>query len=316
MNTDSSRQSKRDEAVEPIFIVGVGRSGTTLTRLMLNSHPNISIPYESHFITKYTEGYDCSGELTTPEIREQLIDSLLNEPMLSKWNHEWNRLQLLEAAEDEPSLSGIVASFYKQYASAKGKTRWGDKSDYLDRLPKINQLFPTAKYIHVIRDGRDVASSVLKLDWGPRDIIAAASWWNDHVWLGRRLGEWMGPEQYLEVKFEDLVLDTESQLRRICDFVCEDFSSEMLEYYRTQNNEIPHDRTGLHYNTDQPPKTSRTFAWKTEMSKADAAIFQRYGGRMLMECGYATSTSKVSKIRLASRIAHVVYQKFVRSIPS
>ena len=73
----------------------------------------------------------------------------------------------------------------------------GIKSDYLDRLHVVHEMFPNAQFIHIIRDGRDVAT-VLKLPWGPEDVVRAAEWWNEHVWVGRRVGAILGPERYLE----------------------------------------------------------------------------------------------------------------------
>jgi len=85
-------------------------------------------------------------------------------------------------------VAGLISALYAEYAAAKGKPRWGDKSDYLDRLHIVNEMFPNAQFIHIIRDGSDVAHSALKLPWGPDDVVRAAEWWNEHVWVGRRVG--------------------------------------------------------------------------------------------------------------------------------
>ncbi|MEZ6063489.1 MAG: sulfotransferase [Planctomycetaceae bacterium] len=297
----------------PFFVVGVGRSGTTLLRLMLNSHPRLAIPYEGHFIPRYIAESSRFGALTEKANRRRLLEEILNEPMVRKWDHVWDADDLLERSEHNPTLSGIVAALYEQYADAKGKPRWGDKSEYIDGIPGISRLFPTAKFIHIVRDGRDVANSVLRLPWGPNDLIAAATWWNDYVWVCRRMGQILGPDRYMEVRFEDLLSDPEAILSEVCLFLGEDFSREMLEYHRRQKSEIPDDRKWQHQNSNVPPTTARAFAWKQEMKPVDVAIFQRYGGRMLAELGYDPPETPCSKLRMGFRYAGIVAHKLLAS---
>ena len=269
----------------PFFIIGVGRSGTTLIRLMINNHPNIAIPYESHFITKYHEKLNDYGDLNNKNNLIKIVSDILAEELLSKWDHSF-KLENIVTDISENTLKGIFDSIYKNYAKSKGKIRWGDKSDYLDRMYVINEIFPESKFIHIVRDGRDVASSVLKLDWGPNDIIAAAEWWNNYVNLAKCMGAMIGEERYIEVRYEDLVQDSENELKRICSFLDEEFSTEMLNYYKSSKTSVPNEFKGLHYNTDKPPKASRTYAWKKEMSPTDIFLFNNYAKNMLEASGY------------------------------
>ena len=110
------------------------------------------------------------------------------------------------------------------YAEKQGKpgARWGDKTPgYIKSMREIQVYLPEARFIHLIRDGRDVALSVLKQDWGPQTIEAAAEKWRSRVLRGRSQQPYLG--FYMEVKFEDLVLHTERELRRICEFIELDF---------------------------------------------------------------------------------------------
>ena len=153
---------------EPFFIVGVGRSGTTMLRLMLTSHPSIAVPYESHFLTRYYEKLDSYGALEQRENLETLLRDILSEELLLSWDHEFDFDELISEIAEPVTLGSVFNAVYLNYARAKNKVRWGDKSDYLDRMHIVNDIFPDAKFIHIVRDGRDVVNSVLKLPWGPK----------------------------------------------------------------------------------------------------------------------------------------------------
>ena len=279
----------------PFFIVGVGRSGTTLIRLMINNHPNIAIPYESHFITKYYEKLNSYGDLSDKNNLRKIVSDILAEEILTKWDHTFKLENIVDGVK-ESTIKGVFDSLYKDYAKSKGKIRWGDKSDYLDRMYLINKIFPEAQFIHIVRDGRDVASSVMKLSWGPNDIIAAAEWWNSYVNLARCMGAIIGDDRYMEVRYEDLVQDSENELKRICSFLGEEFSAEMLNYHKSSKSSIPSELNCLHYNTDKPPTASRAYAWKREMSPTDIFLFDSYAKNMLKALGYEVPTIAVSSI--------------------
>lgn len=281
----------------PFFIVGLGRSGTTLIRLMLHNHPNIAIPYESHFITKYFERASEYGDLTIDMNLRNLLQDILSEELLSMWDHEFNLERILNRVK-ERTIGGAISAVYMDYTQGKSKSRWGDKSDYLNRMHIINKIYPNAQFIHIVRDGRDVANSVIKMPWGPKDIIAAGEWWDSNVRLGRRMGSIIGERRYMEVKYEDLVENPEKELIRICGFIGEEFSTEMLKYHEKSKESIPIERKEQHYNSDRPPTSSRTYAWKREMSSSDVALFSNYGAGSLSEMGYELPAIKTPKLRM------------------
>ena len=297
-------------AQAPFFIVGLGRSGTTLLRLMLHNHPHIAIPYESHFITKYYQHLDEYGDLNEHANLRQLLADILDEELIQKWDHQFATDRLLEKLEQN-SLAGVISAIYQDYAESRGKRRWGDKSDYLDRMHIINQIFPTAQFIHIIRDGRDVANSVLKMPWGPSDLIQAAEWWHEHIRLGRCMGSILGPQRYLEVKYEDLVDDPEQQLTRICDFIGEPYSPEMLNYHQHSESAIPDDRKFQHYNAGKAPVKGRTFAWRKEMSPTLVEIFNNYAWRSLQELGYDCPASTAGRLSITAAKVKILLQRLM-----
>ena len=298
----------------PVFVVGMGRSGTTLLRLMLHHHPRIAIPYESGFLTQYFERRAEYGDLRDDANCRRLVRAMLAEPTLRMWDHAFDVDHIVTNARQR-SVAGIADAVYSEYAATKGKPRWGDKSDYLDRLHLIHQMFPDAQFIHIIRDGRDVANSVLKLPWGPDDVVRAAEWWNEHVWVGRRVGAILGAERYLEVRYERLVDDSERELRRCCNFLGEDYSPLMLSYHLSSDDAIPLARRQQHNGFDRRPDRSRVCAWKREMNRYDVALFNKHASRMLLELGYEMPDEPLSRTALGLRYLTLLARRF-RSHPA
>jgi hypothetical protein len=295
----------------PFFVVGVGRSGTTLLRLMLHHHPGIAIPYESHFLTRYIDRIAEYEPLDRPGAVRRLLSDMLAEKTVRMWDHTFD-LDRLEASVAAPTLRDAVEAIYRDYARAKGKPRWGDKSDYLERMHVLHRLFPDALFVHIIRDGRDVARSVMKLAWGPKDVVSAAEWWNDHVWVARRMGAILGEDRYLEVRYEALVTDPEHELRRVCAFLGEDYAPEMLAYHADADSAIPAERRHQHTHFNEAPDPSRTFAWKRDMDPCDVALFNRHARRMLGELGYELPDVRVGEVRLAWRLLRLYATRYVR----
>lgn len=298
---------------EPIFLVGIGRSGTTLLRLMFHNHPNIAVPYESHFITDYWNSLDTYQNLDDDSNLERLLSDILKEELLVQWDHEFDLLRIKNSIpKDNRTLEVVFDAIFMDYAKGKNKKRWADKSDYLNRMHIMANIFPNAKFIHIIRDGRDVANSVIKLPWGPNDIIAAAEWWNEYIRLGRAVGFALGENRYTEVKYEDLVENSRIELERLCAFIGENYSDDMINYHQTSDQAIPDSRKSQHYNAGEPPKKSRTYAWKREMSKTDVGIFNDYAKDSLRALDYECSPSSVNRNLLKLAKVRIFLGRFMR----
>ncbi len=299
----------------PFFIIGIGRSGTTLLRMMLHNHPRIAIPYESHFIVDYCKKVSEYGDLENDDNVRSLIKNILSESIIEMWDYSFSVEKVFEKLE-ERSVRGVIDAIYKEYANDKGKTRWGDKSDYLDRIDILCKVFPDAQFIHIIRDGRDVASSVMKMPWGPNDIIDASEWWNSHVWVAHRMGAVLGEKRYIEVHYEKLVEDPEKELRRLCAFLEEEYAPDMLNYHKKSEVSIPDDRKWQHHNVNKSVNRSRTYAWKSEMAPTSVAVFNKYAGKMLKELGYENSSGNISALTVNVTILKTYAARFIKMLTS
>ena len=291
------------------FVVGVGRSGTTLLRLMLDAHPQMAVPPETHFFDNLIE---ASGRFRFGP--EQAL-AAITEDEHRRWNDfGLGEDELLGRFEAIPHLnvSDALRAFYELYSEKQGKPRWGDKTPpYVKRMRRIKRVLPEARFIHVIRDGRDVTLSTNKrvIERGHRDPLPAARSarrWQNRILKARADGPLLG--EYLEVRYEDLVTDTESALRTVCEFAELGFEPIMLRYHETAADRLSEmagampardgrperdagERLKAHALATKPPTEERIEVWRDDMSADDVAEFERVAGELLDDLGYARASS-------------------------
>lgn len=279
----------------PIFVVGCGRSGTTLLRLMLDSHPGLAVPGESHFIPPlwaYRRHYESRGKLDPRGLARDIMDT----PHFKLWGIPEETVRRRVDALDAPHFADVVEAVFLAYADHHGKTRWGDKTPiYVLSLPLLSGLFPRARFVHLIRDGRDVALSYLSVPWGPTTIWQAAHKWRRDVTGGRRDGRALGTAKYVEVRYEELVLSPREVLKRVCAFAGLGFAEEMLDYHRDAMARIqsPADGTKFHASASRPLATGLR-DWHSQMPEADVMAFEAVAGDLLSELGYERRFPTVS----------------------
>jgi glycosyltransferase involved in cell wall biosynthesis len=275
-------------AERPIFIVGAQRSGTTLLRYMLSSHPRLYIPPESNFIPRFFQKQPC-----TPMSRQQAIQIagmlLAYRPFFRDWHGE--RLAPETFVNSLPDLTpaAFVDTLYTHYARQHDAQRWGDKSPiYTEHIDLLAEIFPTAQFIHIIRDGRDTALSMQKAYQGKRffyvDLYYAGRTWKRRVNKARAAGYLLGADRYYELHYEHLVANPDTLLSEICDFLGEAYAPTMVAPDAVAGQQ--HHSTGIHANVRQAPTTKSVGRWQQEMSFADQRLFQSVAGDLLQELAY------------------------------
>ena len=260
---------------------------------MLDSHPDLAIPGESGFLLEM-----CASS-PTPDARDALVQSFCTEldtfDRFRAWKLDLNDLRHdLEARHPADRVEAMRIT-YAHYAASEGKSLYGDKTpDHVLQIPELAELFPEARFIHLIRDGRDVALANLDVPWGPTTIPAAARYWQQRVSTGRQAGDALGPKRYLEVRYEELVADPSSVLHEVTEFLGLAFDSAMLhsdEAVRRQFAMSPDpslDKSLL------LPLTKGLRDWRRDMSADDLAVFELIAGRLLEELGYPRAATSVS----------------------
>jgi hypothetical protein len=292
------RRSEGRETQRPPapFVVGVRRSGTTLLRLMLDAHPELAIPPETHFVPDLIEAAGEQG--TSPQ---RLAEMVVTHPRWGDFHLDAGELRDRFQALEQPTPGAVLRAFYTLYAEREGKSRWGEKTPgYVRYMQTIERVLPEARFIHLIRDGRDVALSILSQDMGIDRVAKAAKNWKNLIERARDQAHDLN--HYLEVRYEDLVLETEPTLRRVCEFCELPWDPAVLEYHERAEERLQETardlprlgrsprpaalRLASHALTKEPPRADRVSQWRTQMSKTDRASFERVAGELLAELGY------------------------------
>lgn len=295
-------QSSFDSHLHPMpVIVGSPRSGTTLLRFMLDAHPELAIPPETGFLML---GSPLRGR--GDNLRKTFFRALIHHPEPFP---VWPDFEIPEEAfwaaltEINPfTVPDGYRAFYRLYAARFGKPRWGDKTPlYCLDLNTIRRVLPETRFIHIIRDGRDAALSLRRMWFSPGwEIETQAAYWRKCVLAARRAG--VGRPDYMEVRYEDLILSTRETLDRICAHTGLRFDDAMLSYYtRTPERLREHkgrsrpdgtpfltqqQRFGQQKRTTESPDPACVFAWKGAMSAEERRRFQSVAGDLLTDLGY------------------------------
>jgi hypothetical protein len=258
--------SLHERAERPIFIVGCQRSGTTLLRLMLDSHPRISCGPESGLLS------DLAG--------------------LHGRNAGYLRNYGLPDEYWDAKFAQFFDSIKTEYALSNGKARWADKTPkYALSLDYILRLFPTCQIIHMVRDGRDVVASH-RDKWGYWSAIKATVKWPRYVDAARSGGAKLGSERYIEVRYEDLVRAPESTMRTLLEFLHEPWDAGVL-----QHDKNPHDIADHHAGfvagrraaaqESSAIYTHRVGAHTRELDPLLRLLFRLFSHRTLLKLGYS-----------------------------
>jgi hypothetical protein len=278
------------------FVIGVGRSGTTLLRLMLDAHPELAIPPETRFVPRLIVAAR-PPDATAAEV----VATLTAERNWADFGLEPD--VVLERLRAAPKVTprAAVRSFFEAYAARFGKERWGDKTPvYGRRMPLIARAVPEARFVHVVRDPRDVAVSWRHFrELRGDDPLTAEHWaqaWAQTIIETRVKASRVA--HYLEVRYEDLVSEPEATLRSVCEFIELPFSERMLAYHLSADERLSELESGLpaggeqparsaadriapHALTKEPPRADRVGTWREALSDEEVATVEAITGDLL-----------------------------------
>ena len=293
------------------FIVGWGRSGTTLLRAMFCAHAEMAVPPESHFLVPMARRrniYERHGALDARRFLDDLFGSF-------GWRMRvWSlgRDEMLRRLDRTPraTFADAMRAVYAAYAEAGGRRRYGDKTPiHVLHVDLLAAVFPEIRFIHIVRDGRDAALSYLDQSFGPDTIAEAAVRWQRAVRAGRRSGRRLGPGRYREVRYEDLLHDPEAHVRDLCAFVDLEFDRGMLDYHERADSLLERGYVAqVHPNLRLPP-TRGLREWRRDMTTEQVRTFDVLAGGALREFGYPRAESQPPlSARLEARRRWLVFQ--------
>lgn len=288
MNEHSNHNiiSEKQQLAPPVFIVGAPRSGTTLMAVLLDRHSNIAIGPETQFFTEFVPQNWMDR---TPETHEQLVDSALAFKRIADFNFDRDQL-LNHFKKYELTLPNVLRSIMEVHAIRNSKQRPGEKSPHhLQHVPTILNYFPDAKILCVLRDGRDVVRSLLETPWAipnnPRRLRLFCIRWNDAAQQVITYRETLAPDQFLTVKFEDILRQPRPELEKISAFLGEKFEVTQLEPAQP-SNVIPGWEKQWKRKASEMLDPGRIEAWRKSDDRKQIWVMNSMMGSMLERMGY------------------------------
>jgi hypothetical protein len=296
----------------PFFVVGCVRSGTTLLQSLLDAHPRIAIPPESQIFTRFARVFDRYGDLRQPRRRRRRVADVLGDGRIQDWRRGVGVVAFCGGLP-APSLRGVLGRLFSLYAQREGKPRWGEKTPYHVRnIREIKTVFPEAKLIHLVRDGRDVAESWRRVFAGPNSIPAIARRWRRDVLAFHDATRWLDPTDFLQVRFEALVQSPEEQMRRIFAFLGEEPIRIAGEVPDSSARRYYVGLDSIHGSLKGRISAGKVGVYKTGLSRRDVALFEAVAQDALALYGYACDTDGTARPTAAERLRFVWEDRVMR----
>lgn len=291
----------------PFFIFGCCRSGTSLLSRMLNQHANIAVPYESHLFNTFHKLLHYYGDLSRQCNVARLVDDMLTSDVMRDWDPALTRNEILGNLKRN-NFCGVVDAVLSTYAIKTGKARWGEKTPHhIYYWDYISHHFPNAKIVHIVRDGRDVALSLMDARFGPKSVYSCAQYWQHYLAEIEEVKKKAPPGTIHETSYEKLLKNPGTELAMICDFLGEEFLSEMLDFHK--NTSAYKTDTQNQKNLMMPLLKGNIGKWHHQMSPKSASIFEAIASDTLKNYGYTLSRKPIQKIN-PSRL---FYYRFIET---
>ncbi len=266
----------------PIFIMGTQRSGTTLLRLILNAHSKIAIPEEARFLTPLLKKRYLKKAISGDSLKK-LIGYLSSNEQFKLWNYDSRTFLEHLSAKDEISLHELIDSMFSSYCANEGKAIWGDKSLFFATIDILTALFPDARFIHIVRDGRDVYDSWRKMDPTKGNASVIALDWSYKLHKIESSLKKLPPGHQLTIRYEDLIGDPERTIKAVCSLVGVEYESGMLDFYKTSHYYIGDHHSNLIFNAINDTNRAK---WRKNLSPGEIKAFALLARHYLKKYNY------------------------------
>lgn len=284
----------------PIFVLGCPRSGTTMFQLMLHAHPRIALPPENRFLLPTYFGRREFGDLREEENRRKLARSITR-PRRTRFRDLGLRPKKTVGAiaAGPPTVGSALGIILRAYAERFDKPRWGDKRPgYHQFIPVLRRMFPDAQFVQLVRDGRDCVASLKRMPWWQRDTCESITAWMRAVknaeWSARALPA----GTFHEVRYESLVAEPEKELRKLCEFLGEEYDDAMLSPKAVADVAVPEYKT-WHTRTHQDVSAAAIGRWEDDLEPWELQLCEAVMGERLRHYGYQlTGTARPDRQHL------------------
>ncbi len=273
----------------PVQIIGTQRSGSNLLRVMLNQLHGVFAPHPPHILKTFDPIVRFYGDLDDIDNYTELVSDICEfvERNPVPWlNSRFDPELILKYSRERTLLEAYLA-IHEVNASANRAKFWFNKSMqnvYFIEYFEMKGFKPY--YIHLIRDGRDVALSFRKAIVGEKHMYHLAQQWREDQELSNYYVEKFGSTRAIRVKYEDLLHQPQQEIQRICRFIGLEYSNNILKFYESQDSKITAESGEMWHNLSKPLMKNNFNKYKKELLPEDIDLFEKAAGKLLDEYGY------------------------------
>ena len=266
-----------------VFILGTGRSGTTLLQSLLDAHPNIVAPPEAKFMMILYPKFSSLKKWEEKDINEFIKTLKIDPQFVEYWNIDWGHLRdNLMAIRETADFSMICKTVYYEMRRDNDNVQLlSDKNPlYILFIDKLRDLFPNSKFIHIVRDPRAVINSSIQT-FGMKNFIFNANGWviQNNIVEHDKI---KNPSWYFTIQYETLVENTENTLKEICGFLDLTFNPVMLQHKIPDMSHNPEFEKKylekIHKSLTKPVNTGNINKWEKELSEQERFIIEQITG--------------------------------------
>ncbi len=269
----------RHARLTPVFVIGHGRSGTSVLIKLIRKYLKINFGTESQFIIRFYQNLKHYGDLSDKANAARLIKDIAAERYFKRikkrFDFDFNPGAAI-ANYTGKNYADVLSTVFGQFAEYHGMERWGDKTpEYIYHLPVLHELYPDAQFLHIIRDGRDVALSEFETPFDAKNSFKAAEDWQKKTALVEAFFTRLKPGQHLTIRYEDLLSNPVDVFASLVSFFgIDDAGNQLIDFIAAH---LPYDLKAGNFNK-----------WKSKMSKGQQRRFEKMAGDQLRQFGYST----------------------------
>ncbi len=286
-NNQALLRTEVEKSSPPVFVIGSARSGTSILSRLIRDYLKVSFGTESQFIVRVFKRLGRYGDLRQGRNLGRLLSDLQGERCFQRWKKfgfSFDPVRICGRLRKK-SYSGLLEAIFMDLAIHNKMHRWGDKTpEYINDLDVLLRLFPNAKFVHIVRDGRDVALSTFQTHFGAKNIGEAALAWNKQMASVEAFKKTAGPCQLIEIKYEEFIEKPVETFYRLIDFLEIDDPDGSIE-------------TNVRRNIASELFQGNYFKWKTRLSRKEQTIFEKVNYEYLRKWGYPTVTDGSLSVR-------------------
>lgn len=295
-----------------ILILGAQRSGTSLLSRMINQHPQIGVPQESHLYNHFYDIRHLYGDLALRRNQQLLLKDFVAFGSVRLWSPAVDVDDVIRNISG-PGFGAVVDAMMTSWVSKQGKSCWGEKTpSHIDFAEPILGHFPDIKIVHIVRDPRDVCLSMIRARFGPKNYFAAATAWSKYLSKVRDLKERYTKTKIIEVRYEELLASPETVLKDLCTRLGVEYVDAMLHFY---DDEHPYntDKTNFE-NLRRPLINDNSGKWRREFSERAVATIECIAEVSMMEYGYSLSAERLPEISAVRRVLYELDNRLKRIV--